>query len=255
MKRKNGFVPVGRKSVFGLKKWENELENFKGGTIRDIVEEYLTLFSTPKHISSITEYVLKYRPKSSQYSILQNLKLDESGLYIFYKKSHIGLASKKYESDFKRLSDVAKSDIKTWDETFEILQNFITIKRRLPFSNRVPEEEIKLYRWINVQQCKQKKGNLEKNKKDKLNSLLIKHPITNVRRRYNSQEKYDELIDFVSTNHRLPSANKDGEENLYKFYYKQRKLFEVNELENLEQNKFIEVAKLLKKIKYENKRN
>ncbi|MBW8243155.1 hypothetical protein K1F50_10115 [Muricauda oceani] len=37
MKRKNGFVPIGRKSVFGLKKWESELENFKGGTIRDIV--------------------------------------------------------------------------------------------------------------------------------------------------------------------------------------------------------------------------
>jgi hypothetical protein len=44
MKRKNGFVPIGRKSVFGLKKWENELENFKGGTIRDIVEEFLMQF-------------------------------------------------------------------------------------------------------------------------------------------------------------------------------------------------------------------
>ncbi|MFH6935226.1 sigma factor-like helix-turn-helix DNA-binding protein [Flavobacterium sp. FlaQc-30] len=249
MKRIHGFVPVGRKSVFGLKKWENELENFKGGTIRDIVEEYLMQFSTPKHISNITEYVLKYRPKSSQYSILQNLKLDESGLYIFYKDSHIGLASKKYESDFKKLSEVTRTDIKTWEETFEILQNFISIKQRLPFSNGVPEEEIKLYRWINLQQSKQKKGNLEENKMEKLNSLLTKHPITNGRRRLNSQEKYEELIVFISTNHRLPSANKDGEENLYQFYYKQRKLFEANELDNLEEIKFIEVAKLFQKIK------
>lgn len=249
MKRKNGFVPVGRKSVFGLKKWENELENFKGGTIRDIVEEYLMQFSTPKHISNITEYVLKYRPKSSQYSILQNLKLDESGLYAFYKDSHIGLTSKKYESDFKKLSEVIRIDIKTWEETFEILQNFISIKQRFPFSNGVPEEEIKLYRWIYLQQSRDKKGKLEENKTAKLNSLLTKYPITNGRRRLNSEEKYEELIAFVSTNNRLPSANKDGEENLYQFYYKQRKLFEANELDNLEEIKFIEVAKLFQKIK------
>lgn len=255
MKRKNGFVPVGRKSVFGLKKWENELENFKGGTIRDIVEEYLMKFSTPKHISDITEYVLKYRPKSNQYSIYQNLKLDESGLYIFYKDSHIGLASKKYESDFKKILGVTRIDIKTWEEMFEILQNFISIKQRLPFSNRVPEEEIKLYRWINLQQYKQTKGKLEINKEEKLNGLLTKYLSKNGRRRVNSEEKYEKLISFVSTNHRLPSANKNGEETLYQFCYKQRKLFEANELDSKEKIKFIEVAKLLQKVKHEDKRS
>ena len=47
MKRKKGFVPIGRTSTFGLKKWEKELDNFKGGTIREIVEEYLNQFNTP----------------------------------------------------------------------------------------------------------------------------------------------------------------------------------------------------------------
>lgn len=255
MKRKNGFVPIGRKSVFGLKKWENELENFKGGTIRDIVEEYLMLFSIPKHISDITEHVLKYRPKSNQYSILQNLKLDESGLYIFFKGSHIGLTTKKYESDFKKISEVNKADKKTWEERFEMLQNFVSIEKRLPFSNGVPEKEIKLYRWLNVQKSKQNKGKLAKTKKDKINNLLAKYPSINGRRRLNSKEKYKELISFVSNNHRLPSANKNGEENLYHFFYKQRKLFDANELDSKEENKFIEVAKLLQNIKYENKRD
>ncbi|RKE90288.1 helicase associated domain-containing protein [Ichthyenterobacterium magnum] len=252
MKRKNGFVPIGRKSVFGLKKWESELDNFKGGTIRDIVEEYLMQFSVPKHISHITEHVLKYRPKSNQYSILQNLKLDESGLYIFFKGSHIGLTTKKYESDFKRISEVQKTDKKTWEERFEMLQNFVSIEKRLPFSNGVPEKEIKLYRWLNVQKSKQNKGKLTENKEDKLNSLLAKYPSINGRRRLNSNEKYQELISFVTNNHRLPSANKNGEENLYQFFYKQRKLFDKNELDSKEQNKFIEVAKLLQNIKYEN---
>lgn len=255
MKRKNGFVPIGRKSVFGLKKWESELDNFKGGTIRDIVEEYLMQFAVPKHISDITEHVLKYRPKSNQYSILQNLKLDESGLYIFFKGSHIGLTTKKYETDFKKIPEVQKTDKKTWEERFEMLQNFVLTEKRLPFSNGVPEKEIKLYRWLNVQKSKQNKGKLAKNKLEKLNSLLAKYPSINGRRRLNSNEKYQELISFVSNNHRLPSANKNGEENLYQFFYKQRKLFDKNELDSKEENKFIEVAKLLQNIKYENKRN
>lgn len=255
MKRKNGFVPIGRKSVFGLKKWESELDNFKGGTIRDIVEEYLMQFPVPKHISDIKEHVLKYRPKSNQYSILQNLKLDESGLYIFFEGSHIGLTTKKYESDFKKISEVQKTDRKTWEERFEMLQNFVSIEKRLPFSNGVPEKEVKLYRWLNVQKRKQNKGKLSKNKVEKLNSLLAKFPSVNGRRRLNSNEKYQELISFVTNNHRLPSANKNGEENLYQFFYKQRKLFDKNELDSKEENKFIEVAKLLQNIKYENQRN
>ena len=255
MRRKNGFVPIGRRSVFGLKKWESELDNFKGGTIRDIVKEYLMQFSVPKHISDITEHVLKYRPKSNQYSIVQNLKLDESGLYIFFKGSHIGLITKKYESNFKKISEVQKTDKKTWEETFEMLQNFISIEKRLPCSNGVPEREIKLYRWLNVQKSNQNKGTLANNKVEKLNCLLAKYPNINVRRRLNSNEKYQELISFVSNNNRLPSANKNGEENLYQFFYKQRKLFDKNELDNKEKNKFIEVAKLLQNIKYENKRN
>lgn len=255
MKRKNGFVPIGRKSVFGLKKWESELDNFKGGTIRDIIEEYLMQFSVPKHISNITKHVLKYRPKSNQYSILQNLKLDESGLYIFFKNSHIGLTTKKYDSNFKKISETKKNDKKTWEERFEMLQNFVSIEKRLPFSNGVPEKEIKLYRWLNVQKSKQNKGKLTKNKVEKLNSLLVKYPSVNNRRRLNSNEKYQELISFVSNYHRLPSANKNGEGNLYQFFYKQRKLFDKNELDSKEENKFIEVAKLLQNIKYENKRN
>jgi hypothetical protein len=71
----------------------------------------------------------------------------------------------------------------------------------------------------------------------------------------NSSEKYEELKSFVSINHRLPTASKNGEKNLYQFFYKQRKLFDANVLDSTEEIKFIEVAKLLQNIKYENKRN
>jgi DNA-directed RNA polymerase specialized sigma subunit len=252
LKRRNGFISIGRKSVHGLKKWEDELVNFKGGTIRNIVKEYLSLSPTPKHISDITEFVLKYRPKSNQNSILQNLKLDESGLYVFFKGSNIGLKSKKYQADFMKIPDVKKPEKKTWQERFEMLDNFTAIQKRQPCSSGVPPKEIRLYRWLNVQKNKLNKGKLDKDKEEELNNLLRKHPSINGKRKVNSNEKYEELISFVSTNHRLPSVSKNGEENLYHFLYKQRKLFDANELDSKEENKFIEVAKLHQNIKYEN---
>lgn len=255
MKRKNGFIPIGRKSVFGLKKWEKELDNFKGGTIRDIVEEYLSQFPEPIHISEITSHVLKYRPKSNQYSILQNLKLDESGLYVFYKGSHVGLSTKKYTEEHIKSKSIDNSDRKSWEERFDALQSFTQKEKRLPYSNGVPEKEIKLYRWLNVQKSKINKGKLNANKSNKINDIIDKFPSINGKRRSNSSEKYEELIAFVKSKFRLPSASKTGEENLYQFFYKQRKLFDKDKLEAKEETQFIEVAKLLQNIKYENKRN
>jgi len=255
MKRKNGFVPIGRKSVFGLKKWEKELDNFKGGTIRDIVEEYLSQFTEPKHISNITNHVLKYRPKSNQYSILQNLKLDESGLYIFFKGSHIGLSTKKYNEEHIKSASIDKSDRKSWEERYETLQSFTQNEKRLPYSNGVPEKEIKLYRWLNVQKSKINKGKLNTIKTSKINNIIGNFQRVNGKRRSYSEEKYNELVSFVTNHKRLPIASRNGEENLYQFFYKQRKLFDKNKLEAKEEIQFIEVAKLLQNIKYENKRN
>lgn len=251
MKRKNGFVPIGRKSVFGLKKWEDELDNFKGGTIRDIVEEYLTSYSTPKHISVITQHVLKYRPKSNQYSIFQNLKLDESGLYVFFKGSQIGLLTKKYEDNYIKTSGLIKGKPKSWDESLELLRDFINKENRLPYSSGCAESEKRLYRWINIQIRKCNNGKLESGQEKLITEIDSEFSQISSKRRSNSFEKYDELIDFVKTNFRLPSSIKDGEENLYKFFYKQRKLFDKNKLETKEENKFLEVAKLLQNLKYE----
>ena len=77
MKRKNGFVPVGRKSVFGLKKWESELDNFKGGTIKDVIIDFLQNKTEPIHINSILEYLDKFRENKDARSVLSNIKLDE----------------------------------------------------------------------------------------------------------------------------------------------------------------------------------
>ncbi len=91
MKRNNGFVPIGRTSTFGLKKWEIELEDFKGGTIRSITIEFLEQFESPKHISLIANHISNYREDTYQRSIVDNLKADKSNTFIFLKQGFIGL--------------------------------------------------------------------------------------------------------------------------------------------------------------------
>lgn len=255
MKRRNGFVPIGRKSVFGLKKWEKELDNFRGGTIRTISEEFLLKFNEPQHKKAIEKYVKQYRPKTNANSIYNNLYIDESNTFVFYENYYIGLTSKKYSNIFKILTKTASPTRQTWEESLEVLKEFIDKENRLPYSSGCSKSEEKLYRWFNIQKRKCYDGKLEKEKQVLISEIDKKYPQINGKRRSNSSEKYLELIAFVKTNSRLPSASKNGEENLYQFFYKQRKLFDKNKLEAKEEIKFIEVAKILQNIKYENKRN
>lgn len=105
IREKKLFLSIGKSSTFGLRKWENEREYLKGGTIRDIIEEYLTMESEPKHISEILNYVSKYR-NSKERSVMNNIKVDESNRFVFYEGNFIGLRNKSYPSsstDFKRV--------------------------------------------------------------------------------------------------------------------------------------------------------
>jgi len=171
MKRIHGFVPVGRTSVFGLKKWEVEDENFKGGTIRSISLEYLEKYDKPKHISKLAEFVLKFRPKSNEKSIYYNLKMDESNTFNFFKNSFIGLKSKDYSKNYEILKISIKSDKKSWNDRYNELLIFIKKHNTLPFYDSIDPEEKKLFRWLNNQKYSKK---LSEEQSNFINQILSK---------------------------------------------------------------------------------
>lgn len=195
MKRKHGFVPIGRESVFGLKEWENEFENFKGGSIRSIVSEYLESEVEPKHISEITEYLLKYRPNTYERSILDNLKADNTRTFIFFKNSTIGLQSKKYDNSFVKLNQIDSVESKSWEERYNDFAQFLSINNRLPFSSGCPDEEVRLYRWYKVQKGNIKRESLDSEKCKLLNQITIQfnRNDTNRKKKSNNVEKYIDL--------------------------------------------------------------
>ncbi len=95
-KQKDIFIYFGRSSTYGLKRWESQHKNIRGGTIRDIVEEFLNFNDEPCHLSAIADYVNKFR-KTEGNHIITNLKMS-ANRFIFLEGSYIGLASKKYET-------------------------------------------------------------------------------------------------------------------------------------------------------------
>lgn len=97
IKEKSYFISFSRTSTYGLAKWENERKDIRGGTIRDIAEEFLGKFSEPKHCYEITEFVLQYRPGTTMKSVHTNLLYDESGRFKEFSAGFWGLSNRLYQ--------------------------------------------------------------------------------------------------------------------------------------------------------------
>jgi hypothetical protein len=230
LKRKNGFVPIGRTSTFGLKEWEKEIDDFKGGTIREIITEFLNNSPNPKSTSEISEYVKRFRPNTNEVSIISNLKLDQSNTFIFFKNSLVGLSFKKYGDSFKYVVKI-KKEKKTWDERFHEFNTFALAEKRLPLSSSKNLDEITLYRWLNIQLRKIESNTLDKVKKEliiKITEALENSNISsvneNIHRTRIRKTKFTtlDLIDFIEINKRMPDSRDPNESKLYQFYTRQK---------------------------------
>lgn len=247
MTRQKGFVPIGRKSIYGLKEWEKTLKNFKGGTIRNIVKEFLENHKTPMHLDDIVTAVLKFRPKSNKTSIITNLQLDKSNTFNFFKGHIVGLKSNSYhesESFHKRFKSVNHS---SWDERFHALKKFVDDNGRLPNTRNSPKIEQRLYYWYYRQIKAVEKGKLQKEAFDKIQNITSK--FSNEKRIYrNTAELYILLSAFIKSNHRVPKARDKEEYRLYSFLYKKTKRYNEGQLSNEELGEYIKIKQLLSEI-------
>lgn len=103
LQRSPEIIYFGRSSTYGLKKWEIEKEGIKGGTIKDIIFEYLQVKTDPIHILELLNEVHKYRDKTNARNIITNLKLDPQKQFIIFNQSFIGLSGKTYNSNLTSL--------------------------------------------------------------------------------------------------------------------------------------------------------
>jgi hypothetical protein len=247
MQRKTGFVPFGRTSVYGLKVWEEE-KDIRGGTIRDIAEEFLMKYSEPKHIDDITDFVNIYRNTNAK-NIYANLKMEENNRFEFYAGLKIGLKDNNYNETNLTKTDNIQIERKTWDESYNQLLTFTENNNRLPYSSG-NELEQRLYRFMNIQLNKAGKGKIEQEK-----ALLIKELVGKFnykkRKRINpkmNETLFDELEKFIMENKRLPRANYEDEKRLYYFLFRQNKQFINDNLTGEQLSKYLKIKELLKAI-------
>ena len=171
LKREYGFVPIGRSSFFGLKKWEATVENFKGGTIRHIVKEFLQQEERPLTLQQITNYLIQYRPNTNSKSVLTNLKADASDTFAFFRNSLIGLKSKAYPESYG-LEEELPVKKRTWQENYQAMAEFVRTYKRLPFSSDKTLQAIVLYRWMSVQRNLIKNGRVSEEKQALFQALI-----------------------------------------------------------------------------------
>lgn len=103
MNRVSEIIHLGRSSTYGLKKWERERNNIKGGTIRKIVFDYLRGKNTPVHICEILEEIYKYGRDTNAKSVIRNLETDSSRQFVIFSQRFVGLRNKKYYSNLVSL--------------------------------------------------------------------------------------------------------------------------------------------------------
>ena len=155
-REKELFIYIGRSSTYGLRRWEKEQENLKGGTIRDIVEEYLELADVPKHIGEIMEYVLRFRDTNEK-NVLSNIKLEENERFTFYDGGFIGIKGKNYAPEsinFKkaigtRFTKAFMSKFNNWNFD-DVIAFYVTnfgytpVQLKYLFENKCKEGEIQI---------------------------------------------------------------------------------------------------------------
>ena len=103
LQRTPEIIYFGRSSTYGLKKWEIEKEGIKGGTIKDIILDYLSEKDNPIHIYELLNLVHQYREQTNAKNIITNLKLDPQNQFVIFNQSFIGLSGKTYNSNLTNL--------------------------------------------------------------------------------------------------------------------------------------------------------
>lgn len=245
--RDSRLIYFGRSSTYGLKSWEEKLDNIKGGTMHDISEEFLSAFDTPKHIDEIVKFVSKYRNNVSSRNLLYNLKSAEHRRFVFFQNSLIGLVSKTYSSSLFPSIPKYFNDKKSWEENYALLKNFSNQNERLPTSSG-SEKEKKLYRFFYVQV--EKLNKLDKTKQELITALMLKYNYRNGKRygqKIKQGNSYNELKSFVIEKDRFPSMQIPNEQKLYGFFYRQRKLYQDNKLPKEYLFRFLEIIRQVKK--------
>ncbi len=159
--RNSNIVPVSRTSSYVLKEWEKR--GIKGGTIRDIIFDFLLGCDRPLPIEEIVGHVLLFREGTNEKSVYSNMFADNAKRFSAYEcdgNRLYGLSQKNYDDKYTLIEDERTGSKRGFKESIELLERFIMEKDRFPFSSSVEADEIRLCRFWGLHKARRGKGEL-----------------------------------------------------------------------------------------------
>lgn len=155
------IIPIGRTSTYTLAEWESD--EHKGGTIRQIVCDYLdSIEGQIATAEEIVDYVRRFRPESSDSSISSNLMQEQNHKFSAFEKDGIryfGYTTTEYDPSFKRISG-ENFRKRTIAMSMRVLEKFVLTNGHFPFWGSDNEEECRLYRFVANRRTAYTKGTL-----------------------------------------------------------------------------------------------
>ena len=215
---------VGRSSTYTLKEWV-EAEH-RGGTIREFATEFLLSLEEPiATVEAIGSYVRRYRPTASDKSIHSNLLAEASGAFaLFYDEEGgrcIGLSNYDYKGSYRKF-EPAQDSKRTFKTSCTLLEEFVALHKRLPFSSGdASEEEKRLSRFWGIQVSRLAKGELEGEEKDIIESMAERFAIYKIHKReYDWQSKYGLVKKYITEGryNEMPNDLEDWINHQFKSY-------------------------------------
>lgn len=252
--RNNNIVAVSRTSTYALTEWSNTEK--RGGTIRDIAEEYLNSLIEPiAPLTDICEYISKFRNNVKPDSVKSNLLAESNNKFALYYKNdvvYIGYSDHSFDSSY--IAQDKRHGRRTFEESIALLEDFIQNNHHFPLSSATDEDELRLYRFLNVCKTNLRKGILLPSHKTEINRIetqyaQFKGTKPSVIQLGESPEQWmahlENYVRYITDNDSIPDSS--SEEALW--YNNNKRLFDSEQLPADKRSAFAALIRIARRIK------
>ena len=243
--RNSNIIAVSRTSTYALTEW-NYTEK-RGGTIRDIVEEYLNSLMEPiAALTDICDYVSKFRENVKEDSIKANLLAESNNKFsLFYKDNGVYIGYSDFAFGEEYCLQEKRQGRRSFKTSIMLLESFINENQRFPFSSGVSQEERRLNRFINNCYSQLRKGNLTIDERTEIERIDKQYAhLKGKKERVSWMQQLENYVSFITTNECLPEESSE----LAIWYDKNLVDFENHRFDDSKKSAFCTLIKIVNRM-------
>lgn len=243
--RNKKIVAISRTSTYALSEW-NQTEK-RGGTIRELVSEYLNSLKQPiATLSEICNYIAKYRDGVKESSVKANLLAEANNRFCLYfkdNKQFIGLTNGYIDNEYVKQDKRQKR--RTFSNSIERLEGFIKKNGRFPYSSSVDAEESRLFRFYNISLSYLRKGVLSIEEAAEIERIVSTYGHLKIKKeRVSWDEWLERFVRHITENNSLPRRSSPE----YTWYDENKDLFEAGLLTPEQTSSFAFLNKIVARM-------